>query len=45
MLTKSFYLQKCHCTFVNINFMKTDVKLVMLKTYFLVMCEVWRENK
>jgi len=36
MLTKSIYLQKCHCSFVNIGFHKTDVKVAMLKAFFLV---------
>jgi len=36
MLRKLYYLQKGHHDIVNIGFHKTDVQLMMLKTYFLV---------
>jgi len=36
MLTKSTYLQKYHHFFVNIDFIKNDVKIAMLKVFFLV---------
>lgn len=36
MLMKFFYLQKCYRGFVNISFHKIDVKLALLKSYFLV---------
>ena len=31
-----FYLQKCNCTFVSIGLLKTNIKLLTLNLYFLV---------
>lgn len=36
MLTITFYLQKYHCVFVNIDFHITDVKLMALKVFLVV---------
>ena len=36
MLTNSTYLQLCHCAIFNIDFYITDVKMTILKAWFLV---------
>jgi len=36
MLMNLIYLQICYRAFVNIGFDKTDVKVAMLKAYFLI---------
>lgn len=41
MLTNSIYLQICHIVFLTSVLIKIDVKIVKLKTYFLVVIQEW----